>query len=115
MDLVKSLDTGWFNEKGPLSVGDVILNVHTEMSNVRTGQYKILQESMEKYGQRVPIHVSQDKRRLRDGIHRITIADTLGWCTMLVSSDRIKWHEWDESAEGQLYHTLWRQRLGMPG
>jgi hypothetical protein len=107
MDQVKTLQTAWF-----LPVEDILDRIKYEIKFFGP-MYAILRESMEEYGQRVPVHISDDKMRLRDGIHRIAIADDLGWNTVLVSTDIRKWHEWDESARGQEYHIIWRQRLGM--
>lgn len=116
IELIKTLQTGWFGINGPLTVGEILPVIYSEILNVQTSQYMILVNSMQEYGQRVPIHISEDKKRLRDGIHRIALAvSPLKWNTMLVSSDRRSWHEWDESEIGQEYHRLWRRRLGLPG
>jgi hypothetical protein len=72
-------------------------------------RYDSLVASMQDYGQRVPVRITEDNSSLRDGLHRIAIGDILGWETMLADTGNSRWHEWDESQVGQVYHKAWRQ------
>ena len=127
IDQVMNLYTGWIDVNGSLQVKEILPSIHYEMS-IMTEMYSILRGSMERCGQWPPIHITRPyaadgtmmlaspipigARFLKDGIHRIATATDLGWDSMLVSTDRIKWQEWDESPSGEKYHAMWRKRLG---
>jgi hypothetical protein len=107
------LDTLWFNQHGRLKVRDIIPAVEDEMMRCSTPQYEILKTSLEEHGQKACLHISSDLKILQDGIHRLVIADLLGWGGQWVSTEKDDWTEWDESSTGRTYWNLWRQRLGI--
>lgn len=127
MDEIMNLYTGWIDINGSIQVKDIVPAIQYEMS-IMKDMYFILKESMYRWGQWPPIHITRPyaadgtmmlaspipigARFLKDGIHRIATAIDLGWDSMLVSTDRIKWQEWDESPSGEKYHAMWRKRLG---
>jgi hypothetical protein len=119
---IEDLYSVWTNWDGPVKVGMILPVV---MQEVRTyEQYVLLKESMETYGQRVPVYIAYPERvmgmiatgpMLADGIHRVAIAAILGWETMITSDQQIRWHEWDESEKGIQYRYLFEKRLGLHG
>lgn len=116
MALVGTLNTAWTDPDGkPVSVKDILPVVQEEIYNCPTDQYEILGNSMYVHGQTVPVRIFSTGRTLRDGIHRIAIAEQLGWNTITVSTVNSSWHEWDMSEDGLEYHRLWRARLGVKG
>lgn len=92
-------------------VKDILPEITEEIKADVSGQYKILRDSMSSYWQVVPLFISQDKSRLRDGLHRIAIAHDLGWLYMSVSTTRIVYSSWDQSEAGQEYHKRWKERI----
>jgi hypothetical protein len=121
MELIKTLDSLWFGAAGAMSVGDIIPTIQFEINSYPDMYFK-LRESMETYGQRAPIYVAKPEKvmymlnnapTLSDGIHRVAIADMLGWKTMIVSDEPRTWHEWDNSEVGLEYRYLWEKRLGL--
>lgn len=92
-------------------VRDLLPQVTEEIKADVSGQYGILRKSMEFSGQVIPLFLSKDKCRLRDGIHRIAIANDLGWLTMTVSTTRMVYSSWDESDDGREYHRRWEERV----
>jgi hypothetical protein len=109
MEQVKNLGTTALAER--VILADILPAIQQEI-DACLPMYSLLMRSMEEHGQQVPVRVTSDKLRLRDGHHRIAIADLLGWDNMLVSTSQTAWHEWDETEQGQLYMNMWRQRLG---
>lgn len=74
--------------------------------------YDHLIVSLREHGQVVPIRVTTDGLRLRDGIHRVAIAESLAWRSIVVGRDSDStWKEWNESEEGQAYYTAWSANL----
>jgi hypothetical protein len=96
---------------GLMLVKDFLPEVRKEILVDTTGQYNILGEHLDTHGQTVPLFISKDKARLRDGIHRVAIATILGWRAMTVSTTRIVYSSWDSSEQGKRYHKLWQERL----
>jgi len=96
---------------GFMKVKDFLPQVLEEVTQDYSTQYAILKKSMETNGQLVPLHVSRDMLRLRDGIHRIALATKLGWKFMDVSTDRRSNDAWDISDAGKEYWRLWHWRL----
>lgn len=94
---------------GFTTVGDFLPEILEEVKLDVSGQYKYLKQSMYRNGQPVPLFISKDKLRLRDGIHRIAIAYDLKWGKMSVSTTKIVWKQWDESEIGETYHRLWKR------
>lgn len=108
LDLIKELD--FPSPTGFMKVGDFLSQAIEEVTADVSTQYSILKKSMEEQGQLVPLHVSRDYKRLRDGIHRIALATELRWHFMDVSSQRYT-TDWDETDEGKRYWQLWNWRL----
>ena len=108
LEKIKELD--FASPTGFMKVKEFLPYVIEEVTVDISKQYSILRKSMKEQGQIVPIHVSRDNNRLRDGIHRIAIATGLGWNYMYVSSARYM-SEWDSTEEGQKYWKLWNWRL----
>jgi hypothetical protein len=94
-----------------LTVGDKLPDIHMEILLTRTDQYHMLKESMKYYGQLVPLHVSKDKMRLKDGLHRVAIASDLGWRSIELSTEKHVCMEWNHSEAGAEYYRLWNERL----
>lgn len=108
LDQVKELD--FPSPTGFMKVKDFLPLALEEVRADASGQYSILRNSLLNNGWLVPIRISGDKRRLRDGIHRTAIASDLGWNSILVSDARHT-NVWDISEEGQKYWELWYYRL----
>lgn len=67
--------------------------------------YDYLIQSLREHGQVVPVRITSDGLKLRDGIHRVAIADSLGWPSLLVDrSPCSTWEDWDNSEEGKAYY-----------
>lgn len=109
VDEAKELD--FASPTGFMKVKDFLPYVTKEVTDDYTGQYAILRESLQANGQLIPLHVSKDYRRLRDGIHRLAIISTLGWSAVFISDTKIPNYEWDVSEDGKLYWKLWNKRL----
>jgi hypothetical protein len=108
LEEIKELD--FASPTGFMKVRDFLPQVIEEVKEDYSTQYAILRKSMKEQGQLVPLHISRDSKRLRDGIHRTGIAVTLGWNYMYVSTSRYS-TDWDETEEGQRYWQLWNWRL----
>ena len=121
MSLIKSMDSQWLGPgDGYLPVGEVIQDLMWKLTHWE--EYTCLIESMNVWGQQVPIRVFPPiplinlPARLRDGIHRIAIADYFGWDSMLVTTgimEKSMWQNWDESLKGRKFHELKARRLGI--
>lgn len=109
MEQVGELD--FASPTGFMKVKDFLPEVTEEVRRDYSTQYAILKKSLAENGQMVPLHVSKDMSRLRDGIHRIALATELGWKFMDVSTDRRLNTEWDESDTGKEYWRLWNWRV----
>jgi hypothetical protein len=109
MDRIKELD--FPSPIGFMKVGDFLPQVIEEVNADYSTQYAILRKSLREHGQLVPLYVSRDFTRLRDGIHRIAIAvSDLKWNFMDVDNVR-RTTDWDNTEEGQRYWQLWNWRL----
>jgi hypothetical protein len=108
LDQIKQLD--FASPTGFMKVGDFLPQVIEEVKADYSTQYALLRKSMREQGQLVPLHVSRDCMRLRDGIHRIAIASELGWNYLDVSTER-RSSDWDTTEEGIKYWKLWNWRL----
>lgn len=111
MKYVLDLDTSWITVNGSLKVREILPSIKSDIEH--NAMYDKVRRSMETYGQRVPVRIFSEENKLRDGIHRIAIADMIGWETMLVGTEISTWHEWDQSIEGLDYWNLWRMRMGV--
>lgn len=110
MELIGTLFVATPN--GYYTVQSFLPEVIEEVKADVTGQYAVLKGSMGfSPGQAVPLFLSKDKTRLRDGIHRVALATILDWPCMTVSNTRIVYTSWDQSPEGIKYHELWEKRL----
>lgn len=94
------------------SVSDKLPDIYMEILSCKTDQYHMLKDSMKYYGQLAPLHVSKDKERLKDGIHRVAVASDLGWRTIELSTERVILQDWNTSDIGKEYYRLWYERLG---
>ena len=111
MEDILKLGTVWPDETNSrLTVAQVIPDIQAQIL-AHYQMYDILILSMREHGQAVPVRITNDRLRLRDGIHRVTIAHSLGWESMKVSTSYSAWLDWDKSEEGIKYHTMWIQRL----
>lgn len=110
IEKIKELD--FPSPTGFMKVKDFLPQVIEEVNADYSTQYSILRESMRTQGQLVPLHISKDCNRLRDGIHRIAIATQfpVPWNFMEVSTER-RTTEWDQSDAGKRYWQLWNWRL----
>lgn len=112
VEAVLGLESAWFCETGRVPVGYILPVIKQEIKACVTNQYKILERSLERNGQAVPVRISYDAKRLRDGIHRVAIMHYLLFDEIKVSTSSAAWDEWDRSDTGQEYLRLWRERLG---
>ena len=115
IDVLK-LDSSFYQPPEDLrrfTVGEMMPMIHREIRESKTDQYQILWDSMRYYGQAVPFHVTEDKTRLRDGMHRIALATLLNWHSIDLSTERITYDEWNNSEIGQRYYALWRGRFAV--
>src|ERR1700728_4550041 len=101
MEQIGELD--FASPTGFMKVKDFLPQVIEEVTQDYSTQYAILKKSMKINGQLVPLHVSKDMLRLRDGIHRIALATQLEWKFMDVSTDNRDNTEWDNSDAGKEY------------
>jgi hypothetical protein len=109
MDRIKELD--FPSPIGFMKVGDFLPQVIEEVNADYSTQYAILRKSLREHGQLIPLYVSRDFTRLRDGIHRIAIVvSDLKWNFMDVDNVR-RTTDWDNTEEGQRYWQLWNWRL----
>jgi hypothetical protein len=108
LDNIKELD--FPSPTGFMKVIDFLPHVLEEVRMDVSTQYAILSKSMKEDGQLVPLRISRDATRLRDGIHRVAIATELEWKYMEVSTER-RVTDWDITEEGQKYWKLWNWRL----
>ena len=109
MEKIGELD--FASPTGFMKVKDFLPVVTEEVIQDYSTQYAILKKSMAENGQTVPLHISKDLKRLRDGIHRIAIASLMGWKFMDVSTDKRDNSDWDTSKQGTEYWRLWNWRL----
>jgi hypothetical protein len=108
MDQIKELD--FPSPTGFMKVKDFLPQVLEEVRADYSTQYAILKKSMRENGQLVPLLVSRDLGRLRDGVHRVALGTELGWNYMEVSTEK-KDNPWDLTEDGQKYWRLWNWRL----
>jgi hypothetical protein len=110
IDKIKELD--FASPIGFMKVGDFLQSAIEEVRADYSTQYAILKKSMAESGQLVPLHISRDCSRLRDGIHRIAVSQTFTppWNFLEVSTER-RFSDWDNSEEGRKYWQLWNWRL----
>lgn len=97
---------------GIMAVKDFLPEIREEVTVDTSGQYALLSYSMKSSGQVIPLLISKDSKRLRDGIHRIAIAELLGWKSMTVSDTKITYDQWDHTDAGREYHRRWQDRIG---
>jgi hypothetical protein len=110
IEKIKELD--FASPTGFMKVKDFLPQVVEEIQADYSTQYAILRKSMKEQGQLVPLYVSKDLTRLRDGIHRIAIATDLDdpWNFMDISTEH-RTTEWDSTDDGKKYWQLWSWRL----
>jgi len=109
---VKHMHVTWPSPQGrALYVGEVLPSIKATIFAFAK-RYDLLFASMQDYGQRVPIRYGYDnsnQKAVVDGIHRVAIADMLGWENMIViwtEEGGSHWREWDGSEIGQRYHSF---------
>lgn len=112
MENILKLETMWPDPSGNRwRVGGILSEIQRQVLAFYP-MYDYLIISLRENGQKVPIRISHDGLRLRDGIHRVAIAVSLGWNNMVVSRGSLStWREWNESEDGQAYYTAWHRRL----
>lgn len=108
LERIKQLD--FASPTGFMKVADFLPQVLEEVREDISTQYSILKNSMREQGQIVPLRISRDHKRLRDGIHRIAIATDLGWEHLEVSTEKA-YNAWDATEQGQQYWKLWNWRV----
>ena len=115
MEDILKLDTVFPDPNGNRwKVGGILREIQDQiLQNYQ--MYDLLIVSLRNHGQVVPIRITTDKQRLRDGIHRVAIASSMGWNNMLVSTTSSDWLDWNKSEEGQKYYTTWSARLATAG
>lgn len=117
MEAIMDLETVWLHSIGGEVVNTTLRDIYPaivhEIKFVYPAMYKVLEDSMRTNGQQVPVRVFQDKTKIRDGIHRIVIADLIGWPCMLVSTESSFWTEWDNTQPGLEYDRLKKERFGI--
>lgn len=101
---VKNLHVSWPDSYGGRSLVSEVLSTFQQHILDNYQKYELLIVSMKEHGQAVPIKIMPDRQTLRDGIHRIAIADSMGWADMQVTvGGKSTWIEWDASATGKEY------------
>ncbi len=109
---ILNLGTVWPSASGGRALVSEVLPEVQEQILQAMKMYDLLIVSLRDNGQCAPVRITTDRKRLRDGIHRVAIAQSLGWPTMAVTTQGASvWTSWDESPEGREYYQWWHSRL----